>query len=209
MQKLKKGNLNDFYPPRARHAGHSTTTSRNQSTKKPQSGPKRQRKPIKKIAVKNAYSSLRRILKEFNIPCVKKTFGSGIVSVYCRSIIQLENITRIVKELLESRLIEEVGMPLNYSHKFKTLVVHLKPVDKKSITKVNQVFQNCIFEYHHVVSDVENPKAVAKESLEEKDNSVPMVNTVINPVVPVLINNISSKMVLLFVLISSSALSRI
>ena len=41
---------------------------------------------IKIIAVKNAYSSLRQILIDFNIPCVKKAFGPAIVRVSCRSV---------------------------------------------------------------------------------------------------------------------------
>jgi hypothetical protein len=45
---------------------------------------------------------------------------------------QLDNIALIIEELLRLRLIKEIGMPLDYSHKFVNLVLFIKPVDAKS-----------------------------------------------------------------------------
>jgi len=125
----------------------------------------------KRNAVENAYSSFRQILKEFNIPCVKKTFGPGIVRVCCRSVVQLENITLIMKDILKQHLIEEIGMPLEYSYKMKSIVLFMKPTDKESSMEIDRIFQNCSFEYHHLVFDVEYPDTVARNTFEVCESS--------------------------------------
>jgi len=122
---------------------------------------------VKRNAVKRAYSSFCQLLKEFNIPCVKTTFGLGIVRVCCRSVVQLDNITPIMKVLVEAHLIEEVGMPLEYSYKMKSLVLFLKPTDMEASMHLDQVFEICSFEYHHLVTDVKHPTTAKKEKIEE------------------------------------------
>jgi CRISPR/Cas system-associated protein endoribonuclease Cas2 len=125
----------------------------------------------KRISVKKAHSSLRQILKAFNTPCLKDIFGSGIVRVCCRSVVQLDNIAFIMQTLLELCLIKEVRMPLEYSYKMRSLVIFLKPVNYKSGKKLIQVFRKSSFKYHQNVIDIEYPAAAAiKETLRKRSN---------------------------------------
>jgi hypothetical protein len=125
------------------------------------------------IAVENIYASLfHTILTEFNIPVVKKTFGQGIMRVCCTTNEQLENMNSIMKTLLEFHLIEEIGMPL---HKMP-LVLFLKPVNIESSMKVGQIFQECSFEYHDVVADVEYAIPATQEIFQEGTNFRPTIN---------------------------------
>lgn len=116
----------------------------------------------KRIAVNNAYSSLRQILRVFDIPCVEETFGLGIIRVCCRTVGQLDNIALIMQEFLKNDLIEEVKMPLEYFYKMRSLVLFLKPMDVMSSMKMDYVFKKSSFEYHHLVIDIENPAAEEK-----------------------------------------------
>jgi len=132
---------------------------------------------IKIIAVQNAYFGLRQILNEFNIPCVKKTEGSAIVRVSCRSVVQLDNITSIMKKLLKTHLIAEIGMPLEHSFKMKSLVLFLKPTNMKSSMKLDLVFQKSSFEYYYRVIDIKiSTAAAAKENSKKVFNSMPIIN---------------------------------
>jgi len=124
----------------------------------------------KRIAVKKAYFSLPQILNEFNIQCVKRTFGSGILRVCCSSVVQFDNITLIMKKLLKLRLIEEIGMPLEYFHKMKSLVLFIKPMDAESSKKLYHMFQKCSFKYHNVLLDIKSPNAPAKETFQVSAN---------------------------------------
>jgi len=156
----------------------------------------------KRIAVENAHSSLRQILHEFNIPCVKETFGLGIVRVCCRSVVQLENITLIMKELLAAHLIEEVRMPLEYSYKMSSLVLFLKPVDIQSNKILGRVFKACIFKYHHIVVNIEDPAEEEEKMFEHQDaNETPMKSTlkiIIWVTIGMLLNTLLSKIYLIY-----------
>lgn len=132
---------------------------------------------VKKVAVKNTHDSLRKILTKFNIPLVQKTFGKRIVRVCCRTVIQLENITVILQELIKSNLVEEIGMPLEHSYNLKSLVLFLKPSDIESSLKLDHVFKACSFGYHHLLLDVEYPTVAAKEILKKKTNPADDGNT--------------------------------
>jgi len=134
----------------------------------------------KKKTVKNAYGCLRKILREFNVPVVKKTFGNKIVRVCCRTIAQLENISRMMKELLLSDLIQEVGMPLEYTYKMKTLVIFIKPVNVVSRMKLTYVFEECSLKYNNVAIDVESPTIAAKEIFKEEASSMKNLNLMKN-----------------------------
>jgi len=147
-------NLNQRTQFRTRDHPNSGIMGRNQTQKKPQSGARKLKlAPNKRIAVKNSYSSLRKVCDQFNIPCVKKTLGIGIIRICCRTLEQLDNITLIVKELLKEHLIEEIGMPLEYTYKMKSLVIFLKPADILSSKKIDYVFQQCVIKYHYVKVD--------------------------------------------------------
>jgi len=111
----------------------------------------------KRIAVKIAHSSLCQILKEFNIPCVEQKLGSGYVRVCCRSILQLDNIPLIIKELIKTHLIKEIGMPLEYSYKMKSLVLFLKPPDIESSIKIVKKLQKCSIKYSYLVNGMKYP----------------------------------------------------
>lgn len=118
--------------------------------------------PIKRIAVQNAHESICAVLHECNIPYVNKTFGSNILRVCCRTIVQLDNIAVILKQLIKFKLIEEVGMPLTYNYKMKTLLVFLKPTSADAGVKLERVFQACAFGYYHQMIEVEYPSKTAK-----------------------------------------------
>jgi hypothetical protein len=145
----------------------------------------------KRNAVKNAYCSLRQMLKQFNIPCVNETFGEGIIRVCCRTVVQLDHITVIMTEFLKAHLIEEVKMPLKYSYKMRSLVLFLKPANiLKSSMKLDYVFQKSSFQYHHLVIDIEPPEyptfgaaaaasAAASKTVKKKTVSLKSINNVI------------------------------
>lgn len=151
----------------------------NQTKTKPQSSPQTPKAPptiTKRVVVKNAYYALREVLKEFNISCVKKTFGPGIVRVHCRSVIQLDTIALVVKKLLQSSLIEEIGMPLDYQYKFMTLVLFIKPVDDKSTMHITDVFHYCMCEYDHTKTNVEYPTTAAMQTFKEEPNPITSIH---------------------------------
>jgi len=150
MNNSKHGN--NFTSPARREA-----MCRNRTQKMPPRGSSRSRVLIKRALVKNTYYSLREIFEEFNIPCVEKTFGIGIVRISVRNRDQIENINSIMKELLELFLIDEIGMPMEYAEKFRSLVLFLRPVDIESTNKIHQVFQESPFQFNRVVLGVEYP----------------------------------------------------
>jgi len=147
------------HPPRS-------VMGKNQIQKKPQSSPRKSNMkmlPNKRMTVKNSYYALREVFHEFNIPCVKRVSGTGIIRICCRTFEQLDNITLIMKQLLEVNLIKEIGMPLEYAYKMTSMVLFLKPVDAMSTLKLNHVFEQCSFKYHHGVIAI-NPTAVRRRA---------------------------------------------
>jgi hypothetical protein len=138
-----------------------------QSRENPRSAPKMTKLPCEKIAVKIAYVSLRKISKEFNISVVKKTFGKGIVRISCKTVVQLEYITLVIKELIEFGLIEQIGMASEYSETMNKLLLFLKPVDELAM-ELHHVFQTCSFEFHYAVIDVKHPTVATKKSFKIK-----------------------------------------
>jgi hypothetical protein len=114
---------------------------------------------IKRNLVKNTYYSLREIFEEFNVPCVEKVCGTGIVRISVRNRSQLENIASIMNELLELSLIAEVGIPMEYSNRYKSIMLFLQPVNIMATNKVHQVFQESLFQFNHVVLNIHPTKA--------------------------------------------------
>jgi len=133
---------------------------------------------IKRNAVINAHVSLREILKKFNIPCVKRTFGLGILRICCESVIQLDNITLIIKAMLQLCLIKEIGMPLEYSDEMQTLVLFVKTADIESSMILDRVFQKCSFRYNYLLIDIEYPTAAAKKTLIKEVDSMTIMNLI-------------------------------
>jgi hypothetical protein len=79
-------------------------------------------------------------------------------------VIQLDTIALVVKKLLQSSLIEEIGMPLNYQYKFMTLVLSHTIMDDKSTMHITDVFHYCMCEYDHTKTNVEYPTTAAMQT---------------------------------------------
>jgi len=164
MNKLKQEH--HFYPRACRELIYN-----NKTQELLQSDAKWTKVPNKRFSVQNAHASLCQTLQDFNIPCVKRTSGSGIIRVICRNFPQLDNIAWIIEELLRLRLIKEIGMPLDYSHKFVNLVLFIKPVDAKSSMKLERVFKKCSLNYHSRVLYIKYTPDAVKEAFTKKSNS--------------------------------------
>jgi len=121
--------------------------------------------PVKRIAVRKAYREIREVSAEFKVPCVKKTVDEKIVRVCCRTIKHLDNIGMIIKELMKLDLIMEIGMPLEYSYKMKSLVLFIKPKTKSLI--IEKVFQKCTVRYPYCTVVDEDPSVAAEKKLNE------------------------------------------
>jgi len=145
----------------------------------------------KRIAVKNAYYSLCQILKEFNIPCLKEIFGPRIIRVCCRSVVQLVKITQIIKQMLELCLIEEIKMPLEYAYKMRSLVIFIKPVDIKSSIKIDYIFKNSSFKYHHSMINIQYHTAAAKENSRKEPNFMTSINLIKPDMIEISMINVS------------------
>jgi hypothetical protein len=127
--------------------------------------------PVKRIAVHNAYDKVREVAAEFKVPCVKKTFGNSIVRVSCRTIQQLDNIGSILEKLMTVDFIMEIGMPLEYSYKMKSLVLFIKPKNEPISNSIENVFQKCKFCYRHFIIEVEHPSVAADKFFKELETN--------------------------------------
>jgi hypothetical protein len=128
--------------------------------------------PVKRIAVEKAHNSISQLLEHYYIPQVKKVFGTGIIRVCCRTVPQLDNIPLILHELIKFHLIEEIGMPLEYSYKMKSLVLFLKPRSEPASSKLDRVFQRCTFAYHHLVVEVLHPNTATKVTFKDEIETI-------------------------------------
>jgi len=73
-----------------------------------------------------AHTCVSRLLRQTKVHHVCKTEGKDVVRICSRTIAQLQSIHTILKELIQHNYIEEIGMPLDYSYKFKSLVLFIK-----------------------------------------------------------------------------------
>jgi hypothetical protein len=124
--------------------------------------------PVKRNAVRKAYNKIRKVSAEFEVRCVKKAFGKGIVRICCRTIQHLDNIAVILEELMKVDFIMEIGMPLEYSYKLKTLVLFIKPKHYSLRNSIAQVFQKCTVDYPLFLVDEEDSSVAAEEKLNEE-----------------------------------------
>jgi hypothetical protein len=85
-----------------------------------------------------------------------------------------------MKDLLELNLIEEIGMPVKYAYKMRTLVLFLKPVDFVSTMKLHLAFEKCVFQYNHYVIDIECPTATVHENFKKRFNTTTKMATLDN-----------------------------
>merc|ERR1712096_146431 len=126
---------------------------------------------VKRIAVHNAYDKVRQVAAAFNIPCVKKTFGSTIVRASCRTIPQLDKIGSILEELMTFNFIIEIGIPLEYSYKMKSLVLFINAKNKRIGNSIKNVFEESKLDYRHFMIKVENPSVAAEKVLKEQETN--------------------------------------
>jgi len=123
--------------------------------------------PVKRNAVRKAYNNVRKVSAEFEVPCVKKTFGEKIVRVSCRTIEQLDNIAIILKLLMKFDFIMEIGMPLEYSYKMKSLLLFIKPKHNSLSNSIAKVFQKCTVDYPLFIIEDEHTSVAAEKKLNE------------------------------------------
>jgi hypothetical protein len=112
--------------------------------------------PGRRISVKYAHACVSKELHQAKIPHLKKTHGKNVVRIICRTSIQLQNLNPILKQIIQHKYIEEIGMPLNWIYTMKQLVVFIKPFDAKCSKKIEDKFRNSGFNFHVTVFDVEN-----------------------------------------------------
>jgi hypothetical protein len=128
--------------------------------------------PLKRIAVCNAHNKIHDLCTEFKVPLVQKTFGTIMVRVLCRTIPQLDNIGTILEELMRDGFIMEIGMPLVYAYKMKSLVIFIKPKpnNKERANSIEKVIQKCKVDYSTFILVSDNPSAPTEIKLNEKMN---------------------------------------
>jgi hypothetical protein len=131
--------------------------------------------PVKIMAVNKAYFKVREVSAEFKVPCVKKAFGEGIVRVRCRTIQQLDNIAAILKELMLFDFIMEIGMPVEYSYKMKSLVLFIKPKDKEASNIIANLFETNPCRYRYLIVETEDPSVSAEKFLKELTKEVAQI----------------------------------
>jgi hypothetical protein len=95
-----------------------------------------------------------------------------MVRVLCRTIPQLDIIGTILEELMKSDFIMEIGMPLVYSYKMKSLVIFIKPKpnDKDRANSIEKVFQNCTVEYSTFILETDTPPVSTEIKFNEEMN---------------------------------------
>lgn len=166
-----------------RHSQFKQPTQNIQVASKPQSS----RLPIKRITVHYAHTSVSQLMITHGVRLIQKTHGKGVVRICARTVPQLRNTATILYPLINENLIEEVGMPLKYAYKMKSLVLFIKPQDQKATEIIESRFRNSGFNYHITVFDVKNPYLKEEEALkkpkaikiEETNDEVPSVNQVL------------------------------
>jgi hypothetical protein len=81
----------------------------------------------------------------------------------------------ILKELMQFDFIMEIGMPLEYSYKMKSLVLFLKPKNERLSNTIEKVFKKCKLRYPHVILavilDNEHPSLAAEKKLNELETN--------------------------------------
>jgi len=113
--------------------------------------------PVKRIAVQKAHANLCYLLEHLKIPFVKKTFGLRILRVCCRTVVQLDNIPTMIQGIHIHNLIEEIGMPLDYEYKMKSLVLFIKAKDVTASKKIEYAIRESACNYHVTIVDSPDP----------------------------------------------------
>jgi hypothetical protein len=93
-----------------------------------------------------------------------------VVRICSRTIGQLESTNSILQELLQHNYIKEVGMPLNYAYKMKSLVLFIKPFDANCSEKIESKFKKSGLNFHITVFDVIDPHQKNKNKSQTPDD---------------------------------------
>jgi len=144
-------NKRSFLPP------HQKSANKKQSTKKKRVKSRAAKLPMKRLSVQYAHVCISQALHEAKVHHVLKTQGKDVVRICSRTTSQLQSTNAILKELLKHNYIEEVGMPLDYNYKFKSLVLFIKPFDVKCSEKIASKFRDSGLNFHITVFDVMTP----------------------------------------------------
>lgn len=83
--------------------------------------------------------------------------------VCCRTIQQLDNIAAILKEVMKFDFIMEIGMPLEYFYKMKSLVLFIKPKNKHLANSIVRVF----YRYPNMIVETKDPSVSTEKKLNE------------------------------------------
>lgn len=150
MNKVKQNK--NFYPQ-----ARGSLMNRNHSYGKPRTGPVRPKLPIKRISVQYAHVSVSQLLQHHKIRYIQKTHGKGVVRICSRTVAQLQNTAIIIEKVIDENLIEEIGMPLDWFYKMKSLILFIKPVDQNATMQIEKKFRNSGLNFHITVFDVKNP----------------------------------------------------
>jgi len=69
--------------------------------------------------------------------------------------------------LMTFDFIMEIGMPLEYSYKMKSLVLFMKPKHNSSSNSITKVFEKCVFGYRCLIVQAKDPSVVAEKKSNE------------------------------------------
>merc|ERR1712096_63571 len=130
---------------------------------------------VKILAVQHAHECVSRTLRERKIRHVLRTQGNDVVRICCKTIAQLQSINAILNELMHHMYIQEIGMPLNYAYKMKSLVLFIKPFDVTCSKKIESKFKNSGLNFHITVFDASNGLPCAEK--EQPERIVEKANT--------------------------------
>lgn len=133
---------------------------------------KRKQQFLKRDCVRIAHYQITKSLRHFTIPQVSNSTGHRIVRVCCRTTEQLQNIVPLLSQLMKKKIVLEVGMPLIYEHKMKSLVLFIKPTNVASSMEIEAILKRSEHGYHVSVKDI-MPKISKKGNpLEAIEDSV-------------------------------------
>lgn len=130
------------------------------------------RLPVKRISVQYAHVSILKLLRENKIRYIEKTHGKGVVRICSRTIAQLQNCSLIMGKLIDEDLVKEIGMPITYAYKMKSLVLFIKPKHLDATDKIERAFRESELGFHITVFDVKTQEQKeADKRAEEEEQS--------------------------------------
>jgi len=120
---------------------------------------------LKRDCVRKAHYHITKSLQHFKIPQVKTSSGLRIVRICCRTPAQLQNIVPLLSQLMKQKLVVEIGMPLKYEYKMKSLVLFIKPTNIITSMQIELFLKKSVFNYHVSVKDIKPPEFGLRDSV--------------------------------------------